>query len=145
MFTGVTVPKLNQKKLCSISIPLPPLEVQKKIVEEIDGYQKIIDGARQIVENWKPKITIDPTWPMVELGKVCVFEYGKPLKKEDRRDGKYPVFGSNGIVGYHDEYLVRGPFIIIGRKGTAGAVNYSEKNGFPIDTTFYVHLKIKLT
>jgi len=80
-------------------------------------------------------------WPMVKLGDVCTFEYGKPLKKENRRSGKYPVFGSNGIVGYHNDYLVKGPFIIVGRKGTAGAVTYSEENGFPIDTTFYVQLK----
>ncbi len=75
------------------------------------------------------------------MGEVCTFEYGKPLKEIARRDGEYPVYGSNGIVGYHDKYLVEGPFIIVGRKGTAGAVVYSEKNGFPIDTTFYVQLK----
>ena len=80
-------------------------------------------------------------WPMIKLGDVCIFEYGKPLKKEDRENGKYPVFGSNGIVGYHNKYLVQGPCIIVGRKGTAGEVTYSENNCFPIDTTFYVELK----
>ena len=65
------------------------------------------------------------------------------MKEEDRKGGEYPVFGSNGIVGYHNEYLAEGPLIIVGRKGTAGAVTYSEKNGFPIDTTFYVKLKNK--
>ena len=77
----------------------------------------------------------------MELGKICTFEYGKPLKEIDRKGGEYPVYGSNGIVGYHNEYLVKGPFIIVGRKGTAGAVVYSEKSGFPIDTTFYIQLK----
>lgn len=69
--TGVTVPKLNQAKLRSIQIPLPPLEIQKEIVSEIEGWQKIIDGARQVVENYKPQIEIDPSWKMVELGEVC--------------------------------------------------------------------------
>ena len=77
----------------------------------------------------------------MELSEVCTFEYGKPLKEIDRKGGEYPVYGSNGIVGFHNEYLVKGPFIIVGRKGTAGAVVYSEKSGFPIDTTFYVNLK----
>lgn len=77
------------------------------------------------------------------MGKICTFEYGKPLKEENRIKGEYPVFGSNGIVGYHNKYLVEGPFIIVGRKGTTGAVNYSEKNGYPIDTTFYVLLADK--
>lgn len=61
--TGVTVPKLNQQKLNSIKIPLPPLEVQRAIVAEIDGYQKIIDGAKQVVENYQPSIPINPEWP----------------------------------------------------------------------------------
>jgi type I restriction enzyme M protein len=86
------------------------------------------------------KVLFNQKWPMVELGDVCTFEYGKPLKEENRKGGEYPVFGSNGIVGYHDEYLVNGPFIIVGRKGTAGAVVYSEKSGYPIDTTFYIKI-----
>ena len=113
-------------------IPLPPLEVQEQIVAEIEGYQKIITAARQIVESYKPHVAIDPSWPMVELGEIMSLEYGAPLKSEDRIEGPYPVYGSNGIVGYHNQYLVEGPAIVVGRKGTAGAVNYSEENIFPI-------------
>ncbi len=80
-------------------------------------------------------------YPLVKLGELMSFEYGKPLKEENRKNGQYPVFGSNGIVGYHDAFLVEGPFIIVGRKGTAGAVNYSENNGYPIDTTFFIKIK----
>ncbi len=69
--TGVTVPKLNQEKLRSIEIPLPPLEVQKEIVAEIEGYQKVINGARAVLDNYRPHIPIHPDWPMVELGKAC--------------------------------------------------------------------------
>ena len=79
-------------------------------------------------------------WPSVKLGKLITLEYGKPLKSSNRVDGEYPVFGSNGIVGYHNEYLVEGPLIIVGRKGSAGAVTYSDKSGFPIDTTFYLEI-----
>jgi type I restriction enzyme M protein len=68
--TGVTVPKLNQEKLRSIQIPLPPLEVQKEIVAEIEGYQKVINGARAVLDNYRPHIPIHPDWPMVELGEV---------------------------------------------------------------------------
>lgn len=77
---------------------------------------------------------------MVELQEICTFEYGKPLKDENRKGGEYPVFGSNGIVGHHNEYFVEGPLVVIGRKGTAGAVTYSEKSGSPIDTAFYIKL-----
>ena len=65
-----------------IRIPLPPLEVQKQIVAELDGYQKIIDGAKQVVENWKPKIDIDPSWKMVKLGDVCEIN---PKKSEVKK------------------------------------------------------------
>ena len=52
-------------------IPLPPLDVQQEIVAEIEGYQKVIDGARAVVENYRPHIHIDPDWPMVRLGEVA--------------------------------------------------------------------------
>jgi len=62
--------------LKKIKIPLPSLEVQKEIVAEIDGYQKIIDGAKQVVENYQPTIKIDPEWEIVRLVEVCEYEGG---------------------------------------------------------------------
>jgi hypothetical protein len=53
-------------------------------------------------------------------------------------DNPYPVVGSNGITGYHNEYLVEGPAIIVGRKWSAGEVTLIEKNCFPIDTTYFI-------
>ena len=58
-------------------IPLPPIEVQREIVAEIEEYQKVIDGAKQVVENWKPHIDIDPDWSMVKLGDVCTINPNK--------------------------------------------------------------------
>lgn len=52
-------------------IPLPPLEIQEQIVAELDGYAGIIAGAKQIAQNWKPTIDIDPEWTKVRLGEVC--------------------------------------------------------------------------
>ena len=60
--------KKFQNRHVKLQIPLPPLEVQQEIVDEIEGYQKVIDGARQVVENYKPVIPIDPDWPLVKLG-----------------------------------------------------------------------------
>lgn len=114
---------------------------QKEIVMEIEGYQKVIDGAHAVVDNYRPNIPIDSDWPVVKLGNAIFLEYGKPLKTGDRIDGDFPVYGSNGIVGYHNEYLVEGPAIIVGRKGSAGAINYSESPCYPIDTTFYVQIR----
>ena len=57
-------------------IPLPPLEIQEQVVEQIDGYQKIIDGIQQAVSAWKPRIEIDPEWEKVKLGGVCDIKSG---------------------------------------------------------------------
>lgn len=111
------------------------LLVPKEKITETEDYNLSGDRYRVSTEY------VNTKWPMVELGDICTFEYGKPLKEENRKGGEYPVFGSNGIVGWHNEYLVKGPMIVVGRKGTAGAVTFSEKSGYPIDTTFYIQLK----
>ena len=79
-------------------------------------------------------------YELVPFEAVCTLEYGASLPKSKRVDGPYPVMGSNGISGYHNEYLTEGPAIIVGRKGSAGEVTYVESNCFPIDTTYYVKL-----
>ena len=84
---------------------------------------------------------IPNNWEVRKLGTLIDLKYGKGLKEEDRINGPYPVFGSDGIVGFHDEYLVKGPGIVIGRKGNAGAVTWASRNFYPIDTTFYVKTK----
>ena len=66
----------HYKELKEKRIPLPPLSIQEEIVAEIEGYQKIIDGAKAVVANYKPKIDIDPDWEMVELGSVTKFSQG---------------------------------------------------------------------
>jgi type I restriction enzyme M protein len=48
----------------NFQIPLPPLEVQKEIVAEIEGYQKVINGARAVLDHYRPHIPIHPDWPI---------------------------------------------------------------------------------
>ena len=69
--TTTNISNLNLSTLARFQIPLPPLEVQKEIVAEIEDYQKIIDGARAVLDNYRPHIPINPEWPEVNLGKVC--------------------------------------------------------------------------
>jgi type I restriction enzyme M protein len=76
MATGGTFKELSKSNFESLQIPLPPLSTQEEIVAEIEGYQKIIDGARMVVENYRPQIKIDPEWEMVELGEVCEIKSG---------------------------------------------------------------------
>lgn len=73
---GVTVQSFRSGFFDEFQIPLPPLDIQKEIVTEIDGYQKVIDGARAVLEHYRPRIVVDPAWPMVEIGTLCVVERG---------------------------------------------------------------------
>ncbi len=75
---------------------------------------------------------------MAKLGDICQFVYGKGLPNSQRVPGEYPVFGSNGSVGMHEVPLSSSPAIIVGRKGSIGEVNYSDKPCWPIDTTYYI-------
>ena len=67
---------INAKSLSEFQIPLPPLEVQKQIVAEIEGYQKVINGARAVLDHYRPHIPIHPDWPMVEIGKISTIVRG---------------------------------------------------------------------
>ena len=78
-------------------------------------------------------------WARTSLGEIYELTYGRSLPKADRNArGDYPVYGSNGVIGYHDSFLAEGPVIVVGRKGAAGAISYSARPCWPIDTTYFV-------
>lgn len=77
-------------------------------------------------------------WADALLGELVHFKYGKGLPERARVNGEIPVFGSNGIVGYHNQAIVTGESIIIGRKGSVGEVHHTREACWPIDTTYYV-------
>ena len=66
--------------------------------------------------------------------------YGKGLTKNTRIEGEFNVYGSNGVVGTHNEAIFKGPGIIIGRKGTVGSVVLSRDDFYAIDTTYVLEL-----
>jgi type I restriction enzyme M protein len=76
----------HYKELKNKQIPLPPLEVQEEIVRELEKYQKIIDGARQVIDNYKPTIDINPIWEMKELESLINFVSGVTLSIPDCED-----------------------------------------------------------
>ena len=74
--SGGAQPNISQTIIRNLEIPLPPLATQQEIVAEIEGYQKIIDGARQVIENYRPRIDVQPGWPVSELGVLCDVKSG---------------------------------------------------------------------
>lgn len=89
-------------------------------------FQEVED--RQVPKGWRICYIQD----LVELA------YGKPLKEGERKGGEVAVFGSNGQIGWHDDALVKGPGIVVGRKGNPGTIKWAHSDFYPIDTTFYV-------
>ena len=76
-----TISNINAQEYGAFELPFPSLEVQNQIVAEIEGYQKIIDGARQVLDNYKPHIVVDPDWPIVRLGDIFKTKSGTtPLR-----------------------------------------------------------------
>jgi type I restriction enzyme M protein len=124
---------INNKALLAIQIPLPPLEIQEKIVAELDDYQKIIDGAKQVVENYKPTIKIDPDWPMVELGEMCeLVGGGTPLKSEKK-------YWKNGEIKWISaKHIDDNSKIVAYDLITKSAVEHSSTNIIPRGSVIFV-------
>lgn len=116
---GAAFASINKKDIEAIEIPLPSLEAQNEIVAEIEEYQRIIDGARQVVDNYKPRIPVHPDWPMVELGEIAenLDSQRVPITKGDRKEGPYPYYGASGIVDYVDGYLFDEDLLLISEDG----------------------------
>lgn len=68
--SGGTFREISKSNFLTLGFPLPPIEMQEQIVDELESYQKIIHGARQIVENYRPTMKVEASWKMVKLGDV---------------------------------------------------------------------------
>ena len=157
--------------LKGMEIESPPLPVQRRIACILSAYDELIENnqrriqiletmARALYREWfvefrfpgheklprvvSPLGDIPQGWETKKLGDIIELKYGKALKKANRCDGECPVFGSSGIVGYHDKSLVKGPGIIVGRKGNVGSVFWSDEDFFVIDTAYYVTSSVPL-
>jgi type I restriction enzyme S subunit len=162
---AATMASLNQQILERIELPLPDLATQRKIAGILSAYDDLIENnqrrikileemAQSLYREWfvhfrfpgheSARFTASPLgqipegWEVKKLEEILELKYGKALKKEDRRDGIYPVYGSSGIVGSHDTSLVEGPGIIVGRKGNVGSVFWCDDDFFVIDTAYFV-------
>lgn len=79
-------PSVNKKDVSQIQIPLPPLSVQEAMVTALDNYHKIIDGSKQVVDNYKPTIQYDSSWNKTKVGDVVEFISGVTLSVGECED-----------------------------------------------------------
>lgn len=80
-------------------------------------------------------------WIQTSWGEIATLEYGKALRDYQNAVGAYPVYGTNGPIGFHHSALCQTPGVVIGRKGAYRGVHYSPRPFFVIDTAFYLKPK----
>ena len=135
--------RVQPDSLATFQFDLPPLDKQRAIAATLGALDDKIESNRRACDLlWS---LIWASWEMLTgeasvrpLGDVLELVYGKSLPAVKRTHGSVPVYGSNGITGWHNDPLVAGPVVVVGRKGSIGEVHWSHVSAFPIDTTFYV-------
>ena len=137
----------HYKYLKRTKLFVPPLAEQQRIAALLDTADRIlkqresaIAKLENLIRSYFEEIVLKNSSKdeLVELGSVVELKYGKSLPSQNRRVGKYNVYGSNGVVGSHIESITSGETIIVGRKGSFGEINLSLESCFPIDTTYYI-------
>lgn len=144
--------RVPSETLKHFEFKLPPLPTQRAIANILGTLDDLIELNRRTNETlekiartlfnhyfpYSPEDDLPEGWRAGTIGKICDFAYGKALKAQNRIEGTIPVYGSNGQIGQHNEALVKGPGIVVGRKGNPGVVTWIQTDFFPIDTAFYV-------
>lgn len=77
-------------------------------------------------------------WEIIRIGRRIVLQRGVDITKDEQNEGAVPVVSSGGVASFHDQALARGPGVVVGRKGTAGAVYFISVDFWPHDTTLWV-------
>jgi type I restriction enzyme S subunit len=159
--SGSTMPYIRKGDLERFPIPLPPLPEQKKIAHILSTVQRAIEAQERIIQTTtelkkalmhklfteglrhepQKQTEIGPipeSWEVKRFDSFAVLQRGFDITKKDQRPGEYPVVSSGGVSSYHDEPKVKGPGVVIGRKGSLGTVHYIPKDYWPHDTTLWV-------
>lgn len=126
---GVAQKGIYLKQLSNLSIPVPAVEEQERIVEELDLLSGVIEKQKlQLKEldtlaqsifytTFGDPITNEKNWPVKLFGELIKLKSGDSLSAKNFISGNIPVYGGNGISGYHNTYNYDGEYIIIGRVG----------------------------
>ncbi len=159
--TGTAIRRVVLRDLKTVKIPIPTLPEQQKIASILSKVDEQIEQTEQIIEktellkkglmqklltkgigHTKFKKTelgeIPEEWSVVTIGDVITLQRGHDLPVTERTEGDFPVVGSNGIVGYHNEYKAKGPGVSMGRSGTIGKIYYCDSDYWPLNTSLYV-------
>ena len=153
--TGASQPQIVQRNINQIEIPLPPLEEQKRIAAILDQADDIrrkrqhaIERLNQLGQAIFHEMFGDPVtnphgFQKISLGEMIKVSSGSGLIAADQMGGDYPVYGGNGVNGWHNDFTVSSGTIVIGRVGAyCGAVHVTNRSAWVTDNALVVSLKI---
>lgn len=145
---GAGIPSVSVAKLASVEVPVPPIPVQEEVVRMLDGMTGLVDAlenelnARQLqYEHYRRKV-MGAVKEKKGLDEVCVIKNGSDYKAFG--EGKYPVYGSGGIMTYVDHYAYDKPTVLIPRKGSIENFFYVDTPFWNVDTIFYTEIDTKV-
>ena len=158
---ATAVPILNKSKFSSIHISVPQLSKQKQIADILSGFDDLIENnqkqiklleeaAQRLYKEWFVDLRfpghentpivdgVPEGWSLTNINAVMTFHRGYDLTKNSMIPGKYPVIGSTSIIGYHNQYKIKGPGIVTGRSGSLGEYQLTWEDYWPHNTALYV-------
>lgn len=158
---GATMPSLNTGLLSGIEMVLPPIEIQKQIAGILSVYDDLIENnrkqiklleeaARRLYKEWfvdlrfpgheNTKIVdgVPEGWSRTNINEILTFHRGYDLTKNEMKAGRYPVVGSTTVIGYHNEFKIKGPGIVTGRSGSLGKYQFIWDDFWPHNTSLYI-------
>ena len=158
---GATMLNLNTTILSSVPIRLPALERQKRIANVLSAYDDLIENnqkqiklleeaAQRLYKEWfvdlrfpgheNTKIVdgVPEGWSKTNINEILTFHRGYDLTKNEMKAGRYPVVGSTTVIGYHNEFKIKGPGIVTGRSGSLGKYQFIWDNFWPHNTSLYI-------
>jgi type I restriction enzyme S subunit len=161
VISGATVDRIPLERFPTFPVALPPLPAQRRIVEVVASYDDLIDNNRRrinlledsvrlLFDEWfarlrfpgrAPSAIIDGVpagWSKVDLDQVLLLQRGFDLPSQDREAGEVPIYGSTGIVGFHNKAMVTGPGLVTGRSGSLGEVHFVARDFWPLNTALWV-------
>ena len=158
---GATMPSLNTGLLSGIEMVLPPIEIQKQIAGILSVYDDLIENnqkqiklleeaAQRLYKEWfvdlrfpgheNTKIVdgVPEGWRRTNINEILTFHRGYDLTENEMKAGRYPVVGSTTVIGYHNEFKIKGPGIVTGRSGSLGKYQFIWDNFWPHNTSLYI-------
>lgn len=158
---GSTVAHLRVPECENIEIKVPDLDIQHRIADILSAYDDLIENnqkqiklleeaAQRLYKEWfvdlrfpgheNTKIVdgVPEGWSRTNINEILTFHRGYDLTKNEMKAGRYPVVGSTTVIGYHNEFKIKGPGIVTGRSGSLGKYQFIWDNFWPHNTSLYI-------